>query len=241
MQTFQPGDQLVTNIDSLGLAEHHGLYIGNKQVIHLSKCGYIEEIDLWNFSNGRTIRVKKSADFPKLAIEFAQSRLGSTSYRLVTNNCEQFVNECFDEQRTSNQVSNLSHLGAQTIARSGMLGQAVSKVASGTIANVVLASTVAKVAGEYIGLPDNVNTIIGTPGDLVGKPIESFVTGSTRTLDETYDCLSNGEILEAGSTFVQGTISTVAKSVIVTPIEVGVTGIKAGSDAVSDLWNWLKY
>tara|TARA_R110000796_G_scaffold102044_14_gene210923 strand:- start:3406 stop:4131 length:726 start_codon:yes stop_codon:yes gene_type:complete len=239
MNSFQPGDHLVTNLDTLGLTKHHGLYIGNHRIIHLAKSGTIEDIDIGSFSNGNSIWVKRSTYFPDLAIEYALSKLGCTSYNLVTNNCEQFVNECLDEQRTSNQVSNVSHLAIQTAARSGLLGRAASKVATGSIANVALASTAAKMTGEYLGLPDNVNTVLGTPGDLVGKPLECLFTGTTRTLEDSYDCLAKGELSNAGIKLVTGAIETGTTALIFTPVVVTVTGAKAGVELVSDAWHWL--
>mgnify|MGYP006167265431 CR=1 FL=1 len=76
MYKFHPGDHLVTNIDPLGLTEHHGLYVGHGNVIHLSKQGIIEEIDLQQFAGGHKIRVKKSTLFPHQAIELARNQLG---------------------------------------------------------------------------------------------------------------------------------------------------------------------
>ena len=76
MYKFHPGDHLVTNIDPLGLTEHHGLYVGHGHVIHLSKQGMIEEIDLQRFAGGHKIRVKKSTPFPHQAIELARNQLG---------------------------------------------------------------------------------------------------------------------------------------------------------------------
>jgi hypothetical protein len=241
MQQFKIGAHLVTNIDATGLTEHHGLYVGDDRVIHLSKNKIVESVTLQAFSDGHRIRVKKRATFPKHAVEFARSKIGSTSYSLVTNNCEHFINDCLEEQKTSNQVSNISHITLQGAARAGLLGEHAATVIKGPLASVTLASTAAKITGEFIGLPDNVNIVIGTPGDLIGKPIESLVSGTTKTLGETYDCLSNGEMIDAGSTLVKGTVKTVAKAVILTPIEVGVTGIKAGVDTIADVWHWLRH
>lgn len=241
MQQFKIGDHLVTNIDIAGLTEHHGLYVGDDKVIHLSKNKIVESVTLQAFSDGHKIRVKKRATFPKHAVEFARSKIGSKPYSLITYNCEHFINDCLEEQKTSNQVSNISHVSLQGAARAGLLGTHAAKVVKGPLASVALVSTTAKVAGEFIGLPDNVNTVIGTPGDLIGKPLESLVSGTTKTLGDTCDCLSNGEIIDAGSTLVKGTVKTVTKAVIATPIEVGVTGIKAGVDIVADVWHWLRH
>lgn len=241
MQQLITGDHLVTNIDIVGLTEHHGLYIGDDTVVHLSKNKIVELATLQVFSDGNKIRVKKRAKYPSQAVKLARSKIGSQTYNLITNNCEHFVNECLDEQKTSNQVSNISHISLQTAAKTGILGKHATTVAKGSLANVALASTAAKMTGEYIGLPDNVNTIIGTPGDLVGKPIESLISGTTETINDTYDCLSHGAIIDAGTTLVKGTIKTVANTVIITPIEVGVTGIKAGADIIAGVWNKLRY
>ncbi|MBI1674308.1 MULTISPECIES: lecithin retinol acyltransferase family protein [Shewanella] len=239
MQALQPGDHLVTNIDFLGLTEHHGLYVGHGNVIHLSKQGIIEEIDLQQFDGGHKIRVKKSSLFPHQAIELARSQLGYTSYGVATNNCEQFVNECLERTSTSNQVSNLTHVALQGSARAGLLGSTASKLATGTVANVVLASTAVKMTGEYLGLPDNLNTLLGTPGDLVAKPAECLLKGTTQTLGESYDCLSQGEIADAGIKLVTGSLETGLNTMLMTA-EVGINGVKAGAELIADAWHWLR-
>ncbi|MCU8089311.1 lecithin retinol acyltransferase family protein [Shewanella sp. SM21] len=239
MYKFHPGDHLVTNIDPLGLTEHHGLYVGQGNVIHLSKQGIIEEIDLQQFAGGHKIRVKKSSLFPHQAIELARNQLGNTSYSVATNNCEQFVNECLEGSSTSNQVSNLTHIALQGSARAGLLGISASKLATGTVANVVLASTAAKMTGEYLGLPDNVNTLLGTPGDLVAKPAECLLKGTSQTIGETYTCLSQGEIADAGIKLVTGSIETGLNTVLTTA-EVGINGVKAGAELIADTWYWLR-
>ncbi|MGL5393561.1 MAG: lecithin retinol acyltransferase family protein [Shewanella sp.] len=239
MYTFHPGDHLVTNIDALGLTEHHGLYVGHGHVIHLSKLGVIEEIDLQQFAGGHKIRVKKSSLFPHQAIELARSQLGHSPYDVATNNCEHFVNECLAESSTSNQVSNLTHIALQGSARAGLLGSTASRLATGTVANVVLASTAVKMTGEYLGLADNVNTLLGTPGDLVAKPAECLLKGTTQTLSDSYDCLSQGEITDAGIKLVTGSVETGLNTVL-TAVEVGVNGVKAGAELIDDICDWFK-
>lgn len=239
MYTFHPGDHLVTNIDALGLTEHHGLYVGHGHVIHLSKQGIIEEIDLQRFAGGHSVRVKKSILFPHQAIELARSQLGHTSYGVATNNCEQFVNECLEGSSTSNQVSNLTHVALQGSARAGLLGSTASKLTTGTVANLVLASTAIKMTGEYLGLPDNVNTLLGTPGDLVAKPAECLLKGTSQTLGESYACLRQGEIADAGIKLVTGSLETGLNTVLTTA-EVGINGVKAGAGLIADAWQWLR-
>ncbi|QXN23340.1 lecithin retinol acyltransferase family protein [Shewanella putrefaciens] len=239
MYRFHHGEHLVTNIDPLGLTEHHGLYVGHGYVIHLSKQGIIEEIDLQQFAGGHKIRVKKSSLFPHQAIELARSQLGHSPYGVATNNCEHFVNECLAGSSTSNQVSNLTHMALQSSARAGLLGSTASRLATGTVANVVLASTAIKMTGEYLGLPDNVNTLLGTPGDLVAKPAECLLKGTSQTLGETYTCLRQGEIADAGLKFVTGSVETSLNTVLMTA-EVGINGVKAGAGLIADAWHWLR-
>ena len=218
MAKFSRGDHIVANIDIFGVTEHHGLYIGNGQVIHLSReSGGVIRSSIAYF--GDKIRVKRQAPNPSEAIRRAESYLGQDGYNLFSNNCEQFVNYCIKGKKRSNQVSNVAHGVAHVSARAGLLGGNAAKVATGTLGVVTIASTGAKYLGEYAGLPDSVNTIVGAPGDMVAKPLESALVGVSDTLGNTYDKLSDGEILDAGVEFISGTANT-AISVVSAPVEV---------------------
>ncbi|RDE36657.1 hypothetical protein DV713_00230 [Parageobacillus thermoglucosidasius] len=74
---------------------HHGLYIGNNQVIHYSE-GEVRIDSLEDFKKDCEIRVIDSvATYSKEEIiSRAFSRLGEKRYNLVFNNCEHFVNWC---------------------------------------------------------------------------------------------------------------------------------------------------
>jgi len=220
MATFSKGDHIVTNIDRVGVTEHHGLYIGKGNVIHLSReSGGVICSSLSVFGNGSKIRVKRHARNPSKAIRRAKDYLGQDGYSLFSNNCEQFVNYCIKGKKRSNQVSNVAHGVAHVSARAGILGSSAAKVATGTLGVVTIASTGAKYLGEYAGLPDSVNTIVGAPGDMVAKPLESALVGVSDTLGNTYDKLSDGEILDAGVELIGGTAKT-AISVVSAPVEV---------------------
>ncbi|MCY1550271.1 Lecithin retinol acyltransferase [compost metagenome] len=93
--------------------DHHGIYIGNRRVIHYSgfcnnfRGGPIEELTLDAFSNSRPIwiRAPHEARYTKQEIvRRAMSRLGENHYRLLTNNCEHFCNWCLYGESYSNQV-----------------------------------------------------------------------------------------------------------------------------------------
>lgn len=220
MATFSRGDHIVVNIDIFGVTEHHGLYIGNGKVIHLSReSGGVTRSSISYFGDRDKIRVKRQAPNPSEAISRAESYLGQVGYNLFSNNCEQFVNYCIKGKKRSNQVSNVAHGVAHVSARAGVLGSNAAKVATGTLGVVTIASTGAKYLGEYAGLPDSVNTIVGAPGDMVAKPLESAITGVFDTAGNTYDKLSDGEILDAGVELISGTANT-AISVVYAPVEV---------------------
>ena len=93
---MQVGDHLVTPRTGY---THHGLYIGNQEVIHYdgkfgSDSGRITKVTLAEFCEGASCRVR---DYPlrvygrKESVERASQRLGESDYNLVLNNCEQFV------------------------------------------------------------------------------------------------------------------------------------------------------
>jgi hypothetical protein len=92
-------DQYLEKADHLyvhrGVYSHHGLYLGNGQVIHYSE-GRVRTDSLEVFSKGAGIEViysemRYSADE---VIRRAYSRLGESKYNLLFNNCEHFVNWC---------------------------------------------------------------------------------------------------------------------------------------------------
>ena len=109
---FQLGDHLTT--PRWGFV-HHGLYAGNGRVIQYTgfkswlRVGPVEEVALEEFSRGRPITVKPTQGRFRgaAAVERARSRLGEDLYRLVSNNCEHFVEWCISEVIRSFQVEAL--------------------------------------------------------------------------------------------------------------------------------------
>ncbi|WP_095192486.1 lecithin retinol acyltransferase family protein [Pseudomonas sp. Irchel 3A7] len=111
-----PGSHLITSRNGY---IHHGIYLGEQQVIHYAgmcsgfDIGPIEIIHLTHFANGRQVRVRRhmQAGFkPDVVLERALSRLGETRYRLLTNNCEHFCYWSLFGKSESPQVQDvLSH------------------------------------------------------------------------------------------------------------------------------------
>jgi hypothetical protein len=96
----------------LGFA-HHGLYVGGGQVIHYGALVYdlirrpVEEVTLARFCGGRPVYVVRHdalAFSVEDILQRARSRLGERRYRLLTNNCEHFVEWCLYDVHRSFQV-----------------------------------------------------------------------------------------------------------------------------------------
>lgn len=116
--THQLGDHLFV---SKGLYSHHGIYLGKnnqgqEEVIHYAglsgdtsaQGSRIQITPLKNFAQGKTLRVRlhdAAAYQGQSVVERALSRLGENSYNLIFNNCEHFVNWCFEGISFSQQVN----------------------------------------------------------------------------------------------------------------------------------------
>lgn len=119
MSKYKLGDHLVSK-RAKGVYTHHGIYIGNNQVIHYSgfaeagKAGPVEIVTLVGFESAQGSYVKKHNNptyTTEQSIERAKSRLGENGYSLFGNNCEHFVNWCIDGNHQSEQVQNISSGG----------------------------------------------------------------------------------------------------------------------------------
>lgn len=94
---------------------HHGIYIGNGNVIHYSgmadslslTTGIIEETSLETFRAGNEFTVRTYA-YPRFSgqdvVERARSRLGEDQYDILWNNCEHFCEWCINDKHRSEQV-----------------------------------------------------------------------------------------------------------------------------------------
>ena len=110
LETPRPGAHLIT--PWMGFA-HHGIYVGEGKVIHYGALVYdlirkpVEEVTLAAFSGGRPIFVVQQDELPfdiPEIISRARSRLGEHRYRLLSNNCEHFVEWCLYGEHRSFQV-----------------------------------------------------------------------------------------------------------------------------------------
>jgi hypothetical protein len=110
LETPMPGAHLIT--PWMGFA-HHGIYVGEGKVIHYGALVYdlirkpVEEVTLAAFCGGRPIFVVQQDEGPFEVADIiarARSRLGESRYRLLSNNCEHFVEWCLYGEHRSFQV-----------------------------------------------------------------------------------------------------------------------------------------
>jgi hypothetical protein len=92
---------------------HHGIHVGDGRVVHYGALVYdvirrpVEEVTLDSFADGRRVFMIEHGDeclAPEDVIQRARSRLGENRYRLLTNNCEHFVEWCLHDAQRSFQV-----------------------------------------------------------------------------------------------------------------------------------------
>ncbi|PLP99476.1 lecithin retinol acyltransferase family protein [Cupriavidus pauculus] len=108
--TIEVGSHLVSERDGY---THHGIYVGNEQVIHYGgfdgglKRRPVESISLRAFAAGAGVSIHAEPDAVyagHAVVARARSRLGEDSYRLLTNNCEHFCAWCVSGAARSEQV-----------------------------------------------------------------------------------------------------------------------------------------
>jgi len=118
MEQLHPGSHLSV---SRGFYDHHGIYIGNNQVIHYSgfaeafNKGSIEQTTLENFLGGRDQFTV--VNYPSNTVIYTNQQiidrayrcLGENDYNLVFNNCEHFACWCVTGEKRSEQVRTVMH------------------------------------------------------------------------------------------------------------------------------------
>lgn len=153
---YQLGDHLVIDC---GLYTHHGLYVGNNQVIHYagyalgSKTikGTVEEVTLDSFAQGKAITRQIHLDplyTPNEAVNRARSRIGEQSYSLLFNNCEQFVNWCLEGKSHSEQTQNLGHSALMTVGTQVAVSLAEQAITRGVRQSGAIATASRRIAGS---------------------------------------------------------------------------------------------
>lgn len=144
MSSLRLGDHLIT--PRLGYT-HHGIYVGNNDVIHYQgpsngEPGEIVLSSLDAFCDGRSLHVRSHPDraFSRAeCVRRAYQRLGESDYNLLFNNCEHFVMWCIENSKSSSQVNH--------VATSVALGQATKIAASKTTAVLATGASLGSTLG----------------------------------------------------------------------------------------------
>lgn len=187
---MKAGDHLVTSRTGY---THHGLYIGNGEVIHYSggndnvfSKGAISITSLREFSNGCGVSVKehffRTYDEEE-SIERAYSRLNEDWYNVLLNNCEHFVTWCIVGFHSSSQVSSMINGVALTykavkVAKASQTAQTLI----GVVASRSLEREVVQFAASS-GLKSAVSSSAGTVSGLVaGSSIASGTAATSATV-----------------------------------------------------------
>ena len=151
MQNLHPGSHLSV---SRGVYDHHGIYIGNNQVIHYSgfaeafNKGSIEQTTLENFLGGRDQFTVVNYPSNKVIytnqqiVERAYRCLGEDDYHLLFNNCEHFACWCVTGEKRSEQVRTvMRHSSTAVLSYYALKKYGLLTTTSVPIATTVMTST----------------------------------------------------------------------------------------------------
>ena len=119
----EPGDQISVE---RGFYSHHGIYIGNDEVIHFAsptgseispETAVVHKTTLENFLKGGELLVRVYTDEEKKKlrskdeiIDYAIAHIGEKGYNIISNNCEHFSNRCAFGSSQSDQIDGLKNL-----------------------------------------------------------------------------------------------------------------------------------
>lgn len=119
---------------------HHGVYVGDGKVVHYAgfcrrwRAGPVEEVTLFGFSVGHTIRIVEHPTCtyaPREIVDRARSRLGERDYRLLTNNCEHFCNWCIRGLSHSTQAERPAALALRLVKKGTQFLAALHRALAG--------------------------------------------------------------------------------------------------------------
>ena len=199
---MQIGDHLVTPRTGY---THHGLYIGNQEVIHYegkfgSDSGRIAKVTLAEFCEGASCSVR---DYPlrvygrKESIERACQRLGECDYNVVFNNCEQFVAWCIMGIGYSEQINTVVSAAIETkmlmetqgtqavvsyVAQSTLAENAKQQIATAIVPTSAALVTGSAISGGTVALASGLSIASVTPlavpiaaGAIVGYGVKKLI------------------------------------------------------------------
>ena len=155
--SYAPGSHLVSS--RLGYT-HHGIYVGNGEVVHYLLDEGVTLSDLEEFSRGNAVWVREHPGAPYSGAECARralSRLGEDEYNLVFNNCEHFATWCATGEQRSPQVERAA----------GGVAAAAATAAVRATATTVARTTLCKAAGTALTV-SGAGALLGGTGITTG-------------------------------------------------------------------------
>jgi hypothetical protein len=122
-----------------GAYTHHGVYVGNGQIIHYSgevgskRDAAIKRTSVAGFLEGGEAEVVKYARSfdPDSVIQRAESRLGEDGYDLFGNNCEHFARWCVTGDARSEQVRDVASAASGASAGAAATAAGIGVVSAG--------------------------------------------------------------------------------------------------------------
>jgi hypothetical protein len=141
---------------------HHGIDCGDDTVIHFTgepgkkSDAAVARTSMADFALDSIVHVREYShkDNPLAVVSRAESKLGSTEYNLVTNNCEHFATWCCTAKTASQQVRMVSSLTTSGAAAATSLGATAGVVSAvGSVAGVSGAGVMSGLAtaGSLVG------------------------------------------------------------------------------------------
>lgn len=176
------------------LYTHHGIYVGDGQVIsYLLETG-VTKYSLEEFAEGdRVTIIEHSAEQsfpPEQIVARAEGRRGENNYSLPFNNCEHFANWCVTGNAYSDQVREIALtavLGAAAFAALKQY-QNAAKVQTATSTTTGAAGTAAGVAGLAAGMAVIAGTQYVLNHTEIGHSIKDTVN---EAIDTVHDNVRN--------------------------------------------------
>lgn len=255
---FKLGDHLVTSRIAY---THHGIYIGNNQVIHYSgladdqSSGEICQVSLEKFCNGNKVRVKQHPSrkySPIETVERASSRILEDWYNVLLNNCEHFANWCIEGKHESEQVNDLiKNVAACVVYRE--LYQAYKKSKqpmTPLIVDQLYQSTLSKLSQTELkdmassSITQLAPELLGTT--IANTTISSLTSSAATTTSSTASGIASAAAGSTAGVVAGSTIGTTAAGIVAgvagttaAPLVATVAVSAAVGYGVKKIWDWL--
>ena len=222
MSQFKAGTHLMV---FRGTYFHHGLSVGNDEVIHYGGDGFSDgpcrvcHVSLSQFADGYDVGVIKHPDrvFGRAkSVQRARDRLGEEQYSLVFNNCEHFVNWCIEGERRSRQVQAVVAGTSAAVGYRYVMAKTGEQVSAQVMRSAMPALN--SVCSSLFGGAQTASLASAS----AFAPASSVVVGKgvTSALSSTAAGMGTSAVLASGSTTAAGIIGGGALATVAAPVVV---------------------